>query len=734
MQSIITARRTAPVLRLVLISFLSLYFELTLIRWIPTQVRLLAYFTNFVLIAALLGLGVGMLLAVRRWELAPYFPLGLLALTAMVVVLEHSNFVLPIVSQGQFVWGYLYHLPASGVLAYLVLVALFLLIVGVFVLLGQEVGRALRTFTPLVAYSWNILGSLLGVLGFALVNRLEAPPTVWFTCGSLGFALYLLLVSAPWRRLLLVALPLLVTIGLIVADAMNQPAGLSTYWSPYYKIQVQPQIVAGQKVGYSIAVNKDALQFPHDLSGRYHRIPYLASEERQYNLVYRLPFWSHPPRRVLVLGAGTGNDVAAALRNAPGATIDAVEIDPVVADLGRKLHPEHPYASPRVHLHVTDARSFLQQTSQRYDLILFGKLDSHRVFSHMSSVRMDNYVYTRENLETVRRHLAPGGLVVLGFVVHEKWIADRLFTLLDRVFGHAPLVYQTDHFAFDTLFFIGSRPLVAPPGAPTIDHRQFVRNVLHGKWRQTWLYSNLQGFVSPSEFSTNSTVLSDDWPYLYMQGRSVPANYLVVLVLTVLVSVLLVWLTVPGIDLRSLANWNFLLLGAGFALQETKGITDIALLFGSTWITNIIVISAILLVILLANLVVSRWTIPLHWVYLALFAALLFNFVVPLSGLLDYGFWIQVAASGVRVAGPLFFSGIIFARWFERTDNPGAALGSNLMGAVVGGLSEYSSLALGLRDLYLLALLFYGMSFAFSLPPSPRRWRLRRGVVSSEAS
>jgi hypothetical protein len=405
-----------------------------------------------------------------------------------------------------------------------------------------------------------------------------------------------------------------------------------------------------------------------------------------------------------------------------------------VADLGRKLHPEHPYASPNVHVHVTDARSFLQQTSQKYDLIVFGKLDSHRVFSHMSSVRMDNYVYTQQNLETVRRRLAPGGMIALGFVVHEKWIADRLFTLLDRVFGHPPLVYQTDHYAYDTLFFIGDRPLTAPPGSPTISKFQFAHRVLRGDPNGTWHYSNLQGFLNPSDLSARSTLLSDDWPYLYMQDRTVTPNYLIVLVLTVLASILLVWLTVPRIDFRSSANWNFLFLGAGFALQETKGITDIALLFGSTWITNIIVISAILLVILLANLAVSRWrAIPLRWMYVALVVVLLFNYFVSLSGLLDYSFWVQVIASGFRVAGPLFFSGIIFARWFERTKTPSAALGSNLMGAVVGGLAEYSSLALGLRDLYLLALLFYGLSFGLSFRPSLRGLRVGRSVVSSEA-
>jgi len=726
------ARKSAvPALRLVLISFLGLYFELTLIRWIPTQVRLLAYFTNFVLIAALLGLGVGMLLSARRPRLVLYFPTALLILTVVVLILEHYDLVLPLVTQGEFVWGYVQYLPTTGIIAYLVLVAFFLLMVGVFIFIGQEVGRMLRPFRPLAAYSLNILGSLLGVLGFALLNWLETPPTVWFAWGMVGFALYLLLIVAGRGRLLLTLSPLLLLVGMLIVDSLNHPVGTSTFWSPYYQIQVAPMLLDGQKVGSSIAVNKDALQFPLDLSGRFQRIPRIAAEEQQYNLPYRFI----RPRRVLVLGAGTGNDVAAALRNAPGATIDAVEIDPVVAELGRRFHPEHPYSNPRVRLHVTDARSFLQRTSQKYDLIVFGKLDSHRVFSHMSSVRMDNYVYTREDLETVHSHLVPGGVVAMGFVVHDKWIADRLFTLLDHVFGHQPLVYQTNQLAFDTVFFVGNRHLSTPSGAPFISHDQFVRDVLQGNPHGSWHYSALHGFLDPSALSVHGTLLSDDWPYLYMQDHAVPANYLLVLVLTVLVSVVLVWLTVPRIDFGSLGNWNFLLLGAGFALQETKGITDIALLFGSTWITNIIVISSILLVALLANLVVSRWHgFPLRWVYVALFVALLFNYVVPLRGLLGYGFWLQVLASGMRVAGPVFFSGIIFSRWFERTDNTSSALGSNLMGAVVGGLSEYSSLALGLRDLYLLALLFYGLSFAISSRPSLGDTGLRRTTIPSATS
>ena len=55
---------------------------------------------------------------------------------------------------------------------------------------------------------------------------------------------------------------------------------------------------------------------------------------------YVLPFRLAGPRgRVLVVGSGTGNDVAGAL--AAGAwAVDAVEIDPLIAGVGRDRHPE----------------------------------------------------------------------------------------------------------------------------------------------------------------------------------------------------------------------------------------------------------------------------------------------------------------------------------------------------------------------------------------------------------
>src|SRR5260221_6990617 len=60
-------------------SFLVLFLETAVIRWMPAYVRLLAYFSNFILLASFLGIGIGCLLAARRRPLILWFPLVQLA-------------------------------------------------------------------------------------------------------------------------------------------------------------------------------------------------------------------------------------------------------------------------------------------------------------------------------------------------------------------------------------------------------------------------------------------------------------------------------------------------------------------------------------------------------------------------------------------------------------------------------------------------------------------------------
>ena len=145
---------------------------------------------------------------------------------------------------------------------------------------------------------------------------------------------------------------------------------------------------------------------------------------------YNLPYTLLHPKSVCVVGSGGGNDVAAALR-AGVEEVVAVEIDPVIAEAGRLHHPERPYQDPRVTLVVDDARHFFNQTRKKFDLVVFGLLDSHALLSGFGSVRLDNYVYTREAFERVRCLLKPGGSVACCFAGGPPWIYERF----DRLFA-----------------------------------------------------------------------------------------------------------------------------------------------------------------------------------------------------------------------------------------------------------------------------------------------------------
>src|SRR5947199_7920118 len=82
-------------------SFLMLYFELVLIRWVPGHVRVLAYFTNFVLIACFFGMGLGMILSRSKRDLGRWAPAGI-AVVVLLAIVCRQLWVLPQVDDALF--------------------------------------------------------------------------------------------------------------------------------------------------------------------------------------------------------------------------------------------------------------------------------------------------------------------------------------------------------------------------------------------------------------------------------------------------------------------------------------------------------------------------------------------------------------------------------------------------------------------------------------------------------
>src|SRR5580765_2971416 len=212
---------------LFLSSFLVLFLEIALIRWMPAYVRLLAYFSNFILLATFLGGGLGCLLANRRRNLLAWFPPAMLLL---IVAVDRLRLEIAVPSTTSIYFTSGTTAPVVTVESTRLLPLLFVMVAALFVTIAQQMGRELAARPPLQAYTINLLGSLAGVAAFALLSWLQTPPVAWFGvafAAALPFAL-------RWPRVQAAGALILLASALAQVYQM-QGASL---WSPYYKINV----------------------------------------------------------------------------------------------------------------------------------------------------------------------------------------------------------------------------------------------------------------------------------------------------------------------------------------------------------------------------------------------------------------------------------------------------------------------------------------------------------------
>jgi SAM-dependent methyltransferase len=681
----------------------SLFTELTILRYLPGQIRVLGYFTNLVLLAAFLGLGLGMLTARRESALTRLSWCAPAALLGFVAVAEAGH-RLRVTTAGEEFLFLEYQTAAPRVPLYPFLLASYLLVAVLFMPLGHWVGRTLSGDRSLVRYAGNLAGSLLGIGAFSALSAIGAPPWVWMACaGGLLFP-SLAGASARWKAASAVVLVLTVaTVQRSTSDAI---------WSPYQKISTAPLrlhpalgpvqewtihrltpaaqtdlVTLPESVGFTVRVNDDSYQTPLDLGDlALKRYPSLAALKLQYEL----PYAGRPPGDVLVLGAGTGNDVAAALRS--GARhVDAVEIDPTILGLGAR-HPEHPYADPRVETHLTDARSYLARSERTYDTIVYGLLDSHVLLGSVSNVRLDSYVFTKESFEAARRRLKPGGVLVVSHAVGLPWFVDRIRATLAAAFGRPPDVV-TDRVK-NPLGYVYAAGDTVPTGRP---------------------------------LDRQVDVLEDDWPFVYLRARVIPREYLIAIALMALSSLGLLRVTAGG-SWAGPGGLHFAALGAGFLLLETRGLAVMALLLGSTWAVMAAVFAGVIVMALLATLLAralerrassSREAVR-TLMYLSLGLALVLGWSVSIEDLSSLPALARGALGAILTSLPLLASGTLFGRSLARCGGADRALAANLLGAMAGGLLEYASMVLGFRMLIPLAAALYGVAYLSEPKSLPR--------------
>ena len=725
-------------MKLFLSSFLVLFLEIALIRWMPAYIRLLAYFSNFILLASFLGCGLGCMLVRTRRRLFMLFPPIQLI---VIVAVDRLRLEVTVPSTTSLYFSSGTSDRVVPIESTLLLPVLFVAVALLFVTVAQRMARELERAAqaragqrrPLYAYTVNLLGSLVGVGAFALMSWLQVPPVAWF---AVAFA---------------TALPFLVerrgAVAMINAGLLAGALGLvwkmqgASLWSPYYRIDV---VENGSET--VVAVNNVFHQSMAPL------------DQKEYFYQWPYTVFGDTFDDVLVLGAGTGTDVAAALRH--GAKhVDAVEIDPVIIRLGAERHPDHPYSDPRVRIVNDDARHFLATTSRRYDLIVFALIDSLTVQSSFSGVRLESYMFTEESFRAVRQHLNPRGAIALYNYFREKWLVDRLANTVRAAFDQEPRVHIHQDRAYLAVIVAGPR-LDSVASFPPPPSRVLA-------YRQPHIPS------PPRLLQRDASVIpaTDNWPFLYLRKPGLPRHYVVALGVVQLISGCTVWcvmlasrgrgdsagrpevsgasepsglsgasripaassavrtsatsparttsvvsaaggtpdlLRASGTSVasgfsRTSQTWHFFLLGAGFMLLETKSIVQFALLWGSTWSSASLAIASVLAMALASAAVASRLEIR-HRSSIGL----------PLIGLIVLNYWLPVGRVGfdsrlvtslfygALVFSPVFFAGLLFSRSFGESSSAAADFGANLLGAMVGGVGEYLSLLAGYRVLLII--------------------------------
>ena len=306
-----------------------LFLELMLIRWGAANVLYLAYFTNFVLLASFLGIGVGFLRAGSQRDHFAQAPVALAVLVAFVVLFPVQ------VGHGDRVVGLLGSAPMP---VWISLPLIFALVTATMALVAEGVARTFATFAPLTAYRLDILGSLLGIAVFSGLAFLHSPPIVWGVIIAAAF-LYLLRGRIRWPQVAAVLVVVVLFGGVSLVPHQR--------WSPYYKVNFSPP---------SSGVGVEAIT----VNGLPHQSIYPVSVLRRDKTFYLYPYrhLKRAPGEVLIVGAGNGNDVAVALSQ--GARhIDAVEIDPVIQAIGARDHPDRPYQDPRASGPLAAGRAYV---------------------------------------------------------------------------------------------------------------------------------------------------------------------------------------------------------------------------------------------------------------------------------------------------------------------------------------------------------------------------------------
>ncbi|HEV1995599.1 MAG TPA: fused MFS/spermidine synthase [Candidatus Acidoferrum sp.] len=278
----------------------------------------------------------------------------------------------------------------------------------------------------------NTVGAILGCVatGFWLVPRLGAFRTVALAAGvNIALAVFLLMRSRPRRMVELAgSFALAGIVAVAGASRLLYDPAIANFNVAQHPRQYSSRLSADQiahaadllyfedGLNATIAVERDSGSLRLTTNGKTDAST--ADSVSQLMLGHLGMVFHKAPRKVLVIGFGSGMTASAVARYSEVEQIDCVEIEPAVfhaapylQDLNRGVLND-----PRLHIILDDARNFLFTTRNRYDVII--SEPSNPWIAGVAAL------FTDEFYEEVRSRLAPGGVFVQWVQAYELFPQD----------------------------------------------------------------------------------------------------------------------------------------------------------------------------------------------------------------------------------------------------------------------------------------------------------------------
>jgi hypothetical protein len=678
---------------LFIVSFLILFAEVMVIRWLGTEIPLIRTLPNLILICIFISTSAGLATHQSNYIKPVIVIAGSIILTVGLI----CSHWLPLRELHL-------HTGLSSLVCLFFIGALVLVLTLVFLNIGKRLGREFEKLAPAEAYNVNLLGSMFGVVVFGLVSWLTLSPAAWIAITTLAV-------------FFLTRKRYVVVIGLVLS-VFQMSTDCNSLWSPYGKINIvsEKHTVAEVPPGNLTVIPRDELLISkrpslpgnfalyecgdyfnsgHDMKPVEHwsQIEKTYSDWRSSAIRYR--HWMEIPSlassahdKILVLGSGPGNDVQCFLNHNPS-LVDAVDRDPIIVKSGEYLHPQLPYKDKRVSVFVEDARTFLRRTNKKYDIVQFAYLDPGSTLKANSILRSDNFVYTLESIKSALSHIGPKGIVAISFASPASGpnssVTRRLYSTITSAYGQKPYAIASE--PLHSIFFLFGPGVVKLPD-------EFMK------------HEGLREWPLPGEY-IDTIPASDDWPFLYLDHSNTLALIIYLIAITSSAVVPLCFLRGVRFNLTRETLPAFF-LGMAFMLVETKSITKLSLLFGATWLVSSVVIFIIIALAYIANLIVMKYQPKQVWpLYVGLGLTLILDyfFVLPESSNIN-AIFLSCLTSVINCL-PVFFGGLIFSRLLADSKNATALLSINLLGVAIGGILENLCLHTGIRNLSVVAFIIY---------------------------